>query len=266
MTTWRMSFRAGNQGYEMWPDCFRLGVAAITYYPLEKTDLSKYREGEPKKLWAQLKPAQKASLRRVAYEMKAGDVIYVKQGPKIVSKGVVEGRLARAYKFDSQFRLKGPDDFPWPHQVPVKWVPDFPEVAILLGAEQLTVKELSADKLKLLEKAVVDVAKATKQIEALEGEAYLAEARFRSRNRALIQAKKANSDYCCEVCKLNFEETYGVIGRGYILAHHVKALASGPSKTTLDDIALVCANCHAMIHRKNPSISIEGLRRLVTRH
>jgi len=87
MTTWRMSFRAGSQGHEMWPDCFRLGVAAITYYPLERTDLSKYREGEPQKLWAQLKPTQKASLRRVAYEMKARDVIYVKQGPKIVSKG-----------------------------------------------------------------------------------------------------------------------------------------------------------------------------------
>ena len=75
MTIWRMSFRAGNQGYEMWPDCFRLGIAAITYYPLVKTDLSQYPYGEPKELWKQLEPSQKASLRRVAYEMKAGDII-----------------------------------------------------------------------------------------------------------------------------------------------------------------------------------------------
>ena len=265
MKTWRMSFRAGNQGYEMWPDCFRLGVAAITYYPLEKTDLSKYREGEPKKLWAQLKPTQKASLRRVAYEMKAGDVIYAKRGPNIVGKGIVGGRRERAYEFDSRFRLKH-DDFPWPHQVPVKWESDFPPVRILLGAEQLTVKELSVDELNRLEKAVHKVAQATKQTEALEGETYLAEAVFRSRNRALIQAKKANSNYRCEVCEFNFEETYGVIGREYILAHHRKAIADGPSKTTHDDIALVCANCHAMIHMKNPPIAIEELRKLLTQH
>lgn len=80
MTVWRMSFRVGNQGHEMWP-CFRLGVAAITYPSLAETDLSKLPNGEPKELWAQLAPTQKYNLRQVAYEMKAGDVIYVKQGP-----------------------------------------------------------------------------------------------------------------------------------------------------------------------------------------
>ena len=74
MTTWRMSFRVGNQGHEMWLECFRLGVAAITYNPLAKTDLSKHPKGEPKDLWKQLKPTQKASLYRVAYEMKAGEL------------------------------------------------------------------------------------------------------------------------------------------------------------------------------------------------
>ncbi len=263
MTTWRMSFRAGNQGHEMWPDCFRLGVAAITYCPLEKTDLSKYRKNEPKKLWAQLKPTQKASLRRVVYEMKAGDVIYVKQGPKIVGKGVVCGRRARAYKFDSRFRLKHPNDRSWSHQVPVKWMSDFPEVRIFLGSESLTVKELSADKLKRLKEAVEKVTRANKQTEALEGEAYRAETVFWSRNRTLIQTKKANSSYRCEVCGFNFEETYGVIGREYILAHHLKAIAGGPSKTTLDGIALVCANCHAMIHTKKPPIPIDELRKVM---
>jgi hypothetical protein len=81
MANWRMSFRVGNQGYEMWPDCLRLGVAAITYAPLAKVDLSKHLPGAPKELWDRLEPTQKASLRRVAYEMRAGDIIYVKQGP-----------------------------------------------------------------------------------------------------------------------------------------------------------------------------------------
>jgi hypothetical protein len=254
-----MSFRVGNQGYEMWPDCFRLELAAITYDPLAETDLSKYPIGEPKELWAQLQPTQKASLRRLAYEMKVGDVIYVKQGPKIVGKGIIKG----AYQFDEEFRLKVPNGKPWAHQVPVEWVTDFPQIEILLGSEPLTVKELSPKNIELVEGAIEIAMEANRQIEAIEGETYRAEAVFRSRNRALIRAKKMSSDYCCEVCGFNFEKTYGAIGYEYIIAHHLKPIASGLSKTTLDDIALVCANCHAMIHQQNPPISIEDLRKVI---
>jgi hypothetical protein len=155
MTAWRMSFRVGNQGHEMWPQCLRLGVAAITYDPLIETDLSKYPEGEPEELWNELEPTQKASLRRVAYEMKAGDVIYVKKGPKIVDKGVVKGPAKRnAYLFDSEFRLRQPDGTPWAHQVPVDWSANFPELDILLGGEQVTVKELASGEVTQIETAI----------------------------------------------------------------------------------------------------------------
>jgi hypothetical protein len=40
----------------MWPQCLRLGVAAITYSPFTKIDLSKYDKGEPKHLWDRLEP------------------------------------------------------------------------------------------------------------------------------------------------------------------------------------------------------------------
>jgi hypothetical protein len=260
MTAWRMSFRVGNQGDEMWRDCFRLGVAAITYDKLAKTDLSKYPEGEPQKLWAQLWPAQKASLRRVAYEMKAGDVIYVKQGPKIVGKGVVQG----SYQFDSKFRLRDTNGFPWgAHQIPVQWESNFPKTKILLGAEPLTVKKLSSDSIRKLEAAIGKSSKSIRQAEALEGRIFQAEAIFRSRNHALIQIKKTNSDYRCEVCGFSFDETYGTIGREYIVAHHLKTISSGIAKTTLNDIALLCANCHSMVHTKNPPITIEDLRALI---
>lgn len=258
MTIWRMSFRVGNQGYEMWPECLRLGVAAITYLPLIRIDLSQYPPGEPKKLWKKLEPTQKASLRRVAYEMKAGDIIFVKQGPKIVGKGVVKG----SYQFDSEFRLITPDGYPWAHQVPVEWASGFHEINILLGAEPLAVKELSPGNVKELEVAVGKVSKFNRKKEATEGEIYRKEAIFRSRNRALIQAKKANSDYCCEVCGFNFRETYGAIRQDYIVAHHLKPIASGKARTTIDDIALLCANCHAMVHTKNPPLPIEDLRKL----
>jgi len=45
---------------------------------------------EPKK-WEQLKSAaQKASLRRMAYEMTGGDVLYVKDGSRIIDRCSVE--------------------------------------------------------------------------------------------------------------------------------------------------------------------------------
>ena len=264
MKTWRMSFRVGNQGPKMWPSCLSLGVAAITYGPLLKINLSKHPKGEPKALWAKLTPTQKASLRRVAYEMKKGDVIYVKQGPKIVGKGIVQ----RPYRFDTHFRLKTPDHYPWAHQVKVKWQPDFLPVKILLGSEPLTVKELSKKHLRKLEIAVKNACRSNEasiqRQEAIEGESYKNEALFRSRNRALISAKKQNSDYRCEACGISFEETYGPIGRKYIIAHHLKPVSLGTTKTTLDDIALICSNCHSMIHMENPPVAIDKLKKMLS--
>jgi hypothetical protein len=167
MTTWRMSFRVGNHGYEMWPQCLRLGVAAITYDPLIETDLSKYPKGEPEELWNQLEPTQKASLRRVVYEMKAGDLIYVKQGPKIVDKGIVKGPAkGNAYAFDSEFRLRQPNGTPWAHQVPVDWSTDFPEIGILLGGEQVTVKELSSEEVNQIDAEIRTVREKSRKVAA----------------------------------------------------------------------------------------------------
>src|SRR5258708_19304893 len=137
MATWRMSFRAGNKGPKMWPNCLQLNVAAITYDPLAKTDLSKYPVGSPQNLWSKLRSTQKSSLRRVGYEMKGGDVIYAKQGPKIVAKGIVQGqKKGRAYRFDSKFRIVDPYGVPWAHQVPLAWTPS-PDTQVLLCSDQL---------------------------------------------------------------------------------------------------------------------------------
>ena len=163
----------------MWPECLRLGIAAITYRPFTKVNLSEYVAGEPKHLWEQLKPTQKASLRRVAYEMKSGDVIYVKQGPEIIDRGIVQGTTKRnAYIFDSDLSLREPNGKPWAHQVPVKWARSFPRIRMLLGGEQVTVKELSAGEVKRLEKAVL----------AATGRNRGSVSRARPGNEALVEA------------------------------------------------------------------------------
>ncbi|MDF4026299.1 HNH endonuclease [Luteibacter sp. PPL201] len=67
-------------------------------------------------------------------------------------------------------------------------------------------------------------------------------------NQALV---KGNGRLKCEVpgCRFEFMTVYGEIGRNFAHVHHKLPLASGRRRTTLDDLVIVCANCHAMIHR-----------------
>ncbi len=67
----------------------------------------------------------------------------------------------------------------------------------------------------------------------------------------------------CEVpgCGFDFEAGYGELGRDYAQIHHLLPLSdrSAPSLTRLGDLAIVCANCHAMIHRGGKCRPLEGL-------
>lgn len=73
----------------------------------------------------------------------------------------------------------------------------------------------------------------------------------RLRDQKIIDALRAGN-LKCEVpgCGFDFERVYGSIGAGFAEVHHRRGLArSGPTKTKLTDLAIVCANCHRMIHR-----------------
>ncbi len=68
--------------------------------------------------------------------------------------------------------------------------------------------------------------------------------------------------YKCQICGLSFEETYGKIGKSYIQVHHLRPLAEGKKPTCVDpavDLKPVCANCHAMLHRRTPPLGIKEL-------
>jgi 5-methylcytosine-specific restriction protein A len=94
--------------------------------------------------------------------------------------------------------------------------------------------------------------------------------RTRERNRDLVKKakdkrKKEAGLLKCDVCQFNFFEKYGDIGADYIECHHTKPVSEleDSNKTQLKDIALVCANCHRMLHRKRPWLSIEQLKGLL---
>ena len=93
---------------------------------------------------------------------------------------------------------------------------------------------------------------------APEGRLLLRRHRSRERNRALRQrrikaALRRGSRLACEICGFDFERVYGDRGSGYIECHHVVPLhEAGEGRTDLNDLALICANCHRMIHRRAP--------------
>jgi len=85
-----------------------------------------------------------------------------------------------------------------------------------------------------------------------EGELRLVAHLVKERNRKIVKEKKQqalnNNSLLCEVCAFSFSDTYN---SNFIECHHRTPIAqAGVRETTLDDLALVCANCHRMLHIK----------------
>lgn len=88
----------------------------------------------------------------------------------------------------------------------------------------------------------------------------------RNRNARAVCIEKHG--IICSVCEFNFEETYGKVGAGFIHVHHVKPLGELGEEYELDparDLMPVCPNCHAMLHRKSPALSISELKKCITK-
>ena len=90
-----------------------------------------------------------------------------------------------------------------------------------------------------------------------------------TRNRQLVKDAKntfrrEHGKLFCEVCEFDFHTRYGKHGESYIEAHHVTPIWQMPSGTvlTVNDLKMVCANCHRMLHRQ-PWVTVGQLRRLL---
>jgi hypothetical protein len=94
--------------------------------------------------------------------------------------------------------------------------------------------------------------------------------RKKERNQKAVRRKKQRvlaqfGALVCEVCDFDFSKTYGPLGYGFAECHHrvpFSSLAEG-HKTKLSELAIVCANCHRMLHKSRPMLSVEQLRQLV---
>lgn len=101
-------------------------------------------------------------------------------------------------------------------------------------------------------------------LEFVEGRAIYKKHLTYERNPGVVRVAKEkfkeehNGRLYCQICKFSFEDTYG---EEYIEAHHTTPVAQlGDNGVThVEDILMVCANCHRMLHRRG-LLTVEELK------
>jgi len=96
-----------------------------------------------------------------------------------------------------------------------------------------------------------------------EGAAHQVWVNSHERNAAARAACIRHHGVSCSACGFNFAQVYGQWGKGFIHVHHLLPLKDIKAAYQVDpvaDLRPVCANCHAVIHRRDPPLSLEELR------
>jgi 5-methylcytosine-specific restriction protein A len=77
---------------------------------------------------------------------------------------------------------------------------------------------------------------------------------------------KRHGKLACEACGFDFAIHYGDRGNGFIECHHIKPVADivEGQTTHIDDLVLLCSNCHRIIHRRRPWLSVIALKDLMS--
>ena len=73
--------------------------------------------------------------------------------------------------------------------------------------------------------------------------------------------KNSSGNLHCSICNFSFQDTCGSYGQSFIEAHHIKPISSLSEKESviIKDLVPVCSNCHRILHRTKPYLSIEEL-------
>lgn len=85
--------------------------------------------------------------------------------------------------------------------------------------------------------------------EVIEGDIFYENRRSRRRNSQLREHALRHYGYVCSVCEIDYS-IYGELGQAAVDVHHLYPIADriGNEITTLDDVRILCATCHRMIH------------------
>lgn len=86
------------------------------------------------------------------------------------------------------------------------------------------------------------------------------------RNTKLRKQAVAIHGLTCAACGFNFEKAYGEYANGYIHIHHIFQISDFNGEKTVNpetDLVPLCANCHAVVHRKREPLTIDDLKGMV---
>ncbi len=105
---------------------------------------------------------------------------------------------------------------------------------------------------------------------AIEGNVRFVRHLSRERDTSIVKKKKEvvlhkTGKLECEVCGFDFTAAYGELGKGFCEVHHIVPLSQLQKgrRTKLSDLAIICSNCHRMIHRTHPIKNIKQFRRVL---
>ena len=72
--------------------------------------------------------------------------------------------------------------------------------------------------------------------------------------------------YKCSICETLLSDIYGELAEYFIHIHHITELSKIGKEYIIDpinDLRPLCPNCHAIIHRKSPALSIDELKNII---
>jgi hypothetical protein len=77
---------------------------------------------------------------------------------------------------------------------------------------------------------------------------------------------KKHGHLYCEICGFDFEKIYGKLGENVIDGHHINCVSDmsvDGDETHIEDIIMVCPNCHRIIHN-NIEIELSVLKEMIS--
>ncbi|WP_439821363.1 HNH endonuclease [Pseudomonas sp. HLG18] len=127
------------------------------------------------------------------------------------------------------------------------------------------VSEIGDDSVELRRKAIGgDRVKEKYEPDFVEGGKKYVTHLISERSKEVVSLLKSSEKFECEICNLDFRAKYNV---DYIEAHHKVAIStfSSSTKVTINDFALLCANCHSVVHvhMRNSSDAYPDIKRKI---
>jgi 5-methylcytosine-specific restriction protein A len=127
---------------------------------------------------------------------------------------------------------------------------------------------LSDQSAKLLTRKLgEDVAAAERERRFIEGERRAVMSSRVVRDPTLRLEAKKQWGLRCYCCGFDYEEFYGPAGKDLAIVHHVNPLGGGNGQArviTVADVRIVCADCHQILHRQDPPLDVDKLKKRLT--